>query len=146
MGAGLAPAQEVAFHEMHAALLDLALVLRRGHPARRNQEPVVLGALAVRLLHQRIVKAGAHHRRLQVIRHDALRRTAKELQRMPVAQQPGRDLLVEHKLDVLVAAPGQHHHKGPGPAQLARGRVHAAARRSQSPPGLPRPAAARPAP
>ena len=83
----------------------------------------MLGALAVRLLQQRIVKAGADHRRLEVIRHDALRRPAKELQRMPVAEQPGGDLLVEHKLNVLVAAPGQHHHKGPGPAQLARGRI-----------------------
>jgi len=96
-GAGLAPAQEVAFHEMHPALLDFALVLRRRHAARRNQEPVVLGALAVRLLNQRVIETGAYHRGFQVIRHDALWRTAKELQRMPVAQQPGFDLLVEHQ-------------------------------------------------
>src|SRR5450756_606177 len=120
---GLAPAQEVAFHEMHAALLDLTLVLRRGHAARCNQEAVVLGAFPVRLLNQRVVKTGSHHGGLQVIRHDPLRRTAQELERVPVAEQPGFDLLVEHQLNVLVAAPGQRHDKGPGPAQLARGRV-----------------------
>ena len=42
----------------------------------------MLSALAVRLLQQRVVKTGAHHRRLEVVRDDALRRPAQGLQRV----------------------------------------------------------------
>src|SRR5260221_13054772 len=48
---GWATAEEVAFDVVDAALLDLAFVLRGARSAGGDEEPVVLGALAVRRLH-----------------------------------------------------------------------------------------------
>src|SRR5690606_14612522 len=49
--------------------------------------------------------------------------TAKEGKGMRMAAQPGFDFLVPNKFDVLVATPGEGHHKGPRPPWVTARRV-----------------------
>ena len=124
---GRAAAQEVALDVVNAALLDFALVLRRAHPTRCDQEAVMLGALAVGLLHLGFVPLGIDNRRLEVVDDQPLGHAAEELQRPTMAPQPRRELLVEDELDVLVATEGQGHDEGPTLAPVPAARVEHAA-------------------
>ncbi|MFN8497983.1 MAG: hypothetical protein U0641_09010 [Anaerolineae bacterium] len=108
-----AAAQEVALDVVHATLLDFALVLRRAYPTRRNQEAVMLSALAVGLLHLGFVALGVDNRCFEVVDDQPLGHAAEELEGLTVAGQPRRELLVKDELDVLVAAEGQRHDEGP---------------------------------
>src|SRR5439155_6014752 len=111
-------AQEVALDVMHAALLDFALMFGGARSAGRDQKAVVFGTFAIGLLHLWVVPAGFGDGGLEVVEHDALGHAAEELKGVAVEQEPSRDTLVPHKFDVLMAAEAEHHHEGPGLAQL----------------------------
>gem|GEM_PF-3704545 len=121
---GLASPAEVAFDVVDAALLDLALVLRRPGAARADQEPVVFSALAVGLLGLRLIPARANNRGFQVVGHDPLRHATEERKRIPLQPQPGLDLLIEDELGILVPTPRERHHEHPRLARLARLRIN----------------------
>src|SRR5262249_43320290 len=106
--------QEIALDVVDAALFDFAFMFGGARPTGCEQKAVVLGTLAVGLLHLRVVPAGFGDGGLEVVEHDALRHTAEEIEGVPVQKQPGRDTLVPHKFDVLVAAEAEHHHESPG--------------------------------
>ena len=116
-------AQKVAFEVVYTALFYLAFVLWRARPTGGDQKAVVLGTLPVCLAHLGIIPTGANDGSLQIVNHQALRDTAKELKRQSVALQPGFDPLIEHKVHKLVTAPGQRHHESPGLADFARLRL-----------------------
>src|SRR5207249_1403001 len=72
--------QRVAFDVMDAALLDLAFVLGRPRPTGRDEEAVVLGALAIAALHLGIVQRSVHDGGAEIIEHDPARHAAEELE------------------------------------------------------------------
>ena len=69
--------QQVALHVMHTAL-DLALVLRRAHPAGGQEEAVMLGQLLVAALDDRVLVARLDDGGLEVVQHDAPGHAAEE--------------------------------------------------------------------
>src|SRR5439155_20012265 len=109
--------QEIAFDVVHAALLDLALVLGRPRATRRDEKAVVLGALAIRALDDRIVEGGVDNRRFQIVEDDPARNAPKPLDGAPMTAQPRVDLLVEDELHVTVPTKRQRHHERPRLAQ-----------------------------
>jgi len=114
---GRAAAEEIAFDVVDAALLDLALVLGRAHAAGGDEKAVVLGTLTIALLDERVIAQRADDGSLEIVTDDALGNAAEEGEGVDVEPDPGCDGLVEHELNVLVAAPGKGHDKDPGGAQ-----------------------------
>ncbi len=80
----------------------------------------MLGTLPVGRLHLHVVPRRLGDPRLEVVDHHPPGDTPEMLEGVPVELQPGRHALIEDELHVLIAAPGQRHHEGPGAAQLAR--------------------------
>ena len=76
-----AAGQGVALDVVDAALLDFSFMFGRARATGRDQEPVVLGALAVAALHFGIVQSGVHNGGAQIVEHDPTRHRAEELQR-----------------------------------------------------------------
>ncbi len=122
-----AATEEIARDVMHATLLDLALVLGRTRAAGGDQEAVVFGALAIGVLHLRVIPGRLGNAGFEIVDHQTLRHAAKKLEGMAVQEQPGADFLVKDELDILVATPGQRHDKGPGFAEGARSGIDHAA-------------------
>src|SRR5262245_18033684 len=83
--------QGVALDIVDAPLFDLAFVRRSPGTTRRDEEAVVLGALAVAALHLGIVAGGADDRGAQIVQHDTARDAAEELERGAVQASPGLD-------------------------------------------------------
>ena len=71
----------------------------------------------------RIVEDSFQDGSFEIVDARSLGDATKELPGIAKTAQEGGDLLIPDKLDVLVAAPGKRHHKRPGFAQLARGRI-----------------------
>ncbi len=111
-----AAGKRVALDVVDPALLDLAFVLGRPRATGRDEEAVVLGAVAVGALHLGIVEGGVDDGRPQIIQDDAPGDAAEEFEGGPMQAQPGRDRLVEDQLGVLMAAARQRHHENPGAA------------------------------
>ena len=91
----------------------------------------MLGELTVAALHHRIVQRRLDDRGLEVVDHDPAGHSAKVLEGVLVATQPGLDLLVEDQLGVLMTAARERHHEHPGLAQLVGLRVDHPARRAE---------------
>lgn len=70
-----------------------------------------------------VLGVGTNERGFQVVNHDAFGHATKKFKRMLMTQEPGRQGLVEHELDELVAAPGQHHGKDSGTVHRLRRRI-----------------------
>jgi len=96
-----------------------------------DQKAIVLGQLPVTPLRLHFVKHRPDDRRLQVVDHQLLRHAAEVLERLFMAAQPGRDLLIEHERRVLVSAVGEGHHEDPRLPDLPRLRVDHLPRRSK---------------
>ena len=111
-----APGQRVAFDVVDPALLDLPFVLGCPGPTGRDEEAVVLGALAVAPLDFWIVEGGADDRGAEIVEDDPMGHPAEEFERDPVESHPRVHRLVEHELGVLMPAARQCHHEDPGPA------------------------------
>jgi hypothetical protein len=116
-------AREKIARDVMDALLDLAFVLRCAWTARRNEKAVVLGALAIGALHDRVVEHRLADRRLEIVDDDAVRHAAEPLKGPSMAAQPRRHVLVEHELDVAVAAEREGHDERPRFAAGAAPRV-----------------------
>ena len=95
----------------------------RPRPAGRDQEAVVLGTLTIGRLHLRVVPGRLPDAGLEIVDHHALGGAPKMLKGATVELQPRRHTLVEDELHILVAAPRQRHHEGPGAPQRARLRI-----------------------
>ena len=128
---GCATPEEIARDIVHAALFDLAFVLGRARATGSDEEAVMLGTLAVALLDLGVIPGSLGNASLEIVDHQALRHTAEKFKGMAMEQQPGANLLVEDKLDILVATPGEGHDKAPGFAQLAGGRIEHASGRAK---------------
>ena len=142
-GGWLTTGQEVAFDVVDASLFHFALVSGCGRPAGSNQETVVLGALPVALLDQRIVEAGFHDGRFQIIHHYPLGHAPKPFEGVPMQQQPGGQLLVEDELHIGAGSTTTSS-RMPKPADTPHAAGLAASQPSQNRPGLPRQGYARP--
>jgi hypothetical protein len=92
--------QEVALDVVDPALLDLPLQVRRPRWVGIDAGAVVLGALAVGALDQRVVHAGTQDGCLQIVQDDPLRHAAQHLEGVAVQEQPGPDALIEDHLGV----------------------------------------------
>jgi len=114
-----APGQRVAFDVVDPALLDLPFVLGCPGPTGRDEEAVMLGALAVAPLDFGIVEGGADDRGAEIVEDDPMGHPAEEFERDPVESHPRVHRLVEHELGVLMPAARQCHHEDPGPADSA---------------------------
>ena len=79
-----AASQGVALDVMDPALLHLAFVLGRARPAGRDEEAVVLGALAVAALDLGVVERRVHDGGAEIIKYDPARHAAEELEGRPV--------------------------------------------------------------
>jgi hypothetical protein len=108
----LLASQEAAFGKVHAAF-HLAFVLGRPRSVGADQEAVVLRLPTVRLAEHRVVQVGLEHRGFEIVDDDPTRCATEPLERMPMAREPGADLLVEDELGVLVAAVAERHHEDP---------------------------------
>jgi len=121
---GYPAAQEVPLDVVDAALFHFPLVFGRPRAARRDEEAIVLGALAVARLDQRVVPPRClRDAGLEVVDHQPPRHAPEEVQRVPMQPQPGRDGLIEHKFGVLIATPRQRHDEDPGAPECAGLRV-----------------------
>ena len=94
--------QRVAFDVVDAALLDLAFVLRRPRPTGRDEEAVVLGALAIAALDFRIVEGRVHDGGAEIIEDDPARDAPEVLEGGAVQPHPRLDRLLEDELGVLM--------------------------------------------
>src|SRR5438093_774328 len=118
-----AAGQGVAFDVVDPTLLHLAFVLGRARPTGRDEEAIVLGALAIAALDLGIVQGGVHDGSAEIIEHDPARNAAEELESGAMQPEPGLDSLVEDELGVLVSTAGQRHHEDPRPAHPAALRI-----------------------
>ena len=84
----------------------------------------MLSTLTVGRLNLGVVEAGAGNPGLEVVQHDPTGNAAEEGKGMGMHGNPGGQLLVKDKLDVLVPAVGQDHDERPGLAQGARDGIH----------------------
>jgi hypothetical protein len=100
-------------------VLDLPFVRGRPGPTERDEEAVVLGALAVAPLDFGIVEGGTDNRGAEIVEDDPMGHPAEEFERDPVESHPPVHRLVEHELGVLMPAARQRHHEDPGPADSA---------------------------
>lgn len=114
--------QEVALDVMHA-VFDFALVAGLARGGGADQKAVVQPQAAIGLAQHRVVHQGLQHRRLEIVRHHPVGHAAEALEGAPMQANPGRRLLIEDELGVLVAAEAQGRHERPGWARAAAVRV-----------------------
>jgi hypothetical protein len=76
-------------------------VLRFEWTTRRDQKVIVLCALSVCLLCLRFVPTGADNSDFEIVDANPFRHAAKESKGVAMTAQPGLDLLVKDKLDIL---------------------------------------------
>src|SRR6266508_876746 len=96
---------------------------RRVEGLLKHHIAIMFGTFTVASLDLRVVEKGLSNAGIEVIEHDPAWHAAKESKRVAVERNPGRQALVEDELDVLMAAPRERHHEGPGLARLATGWV-----------------------
>jgi hypothetical protein len=110
---GIASRQEVALDVVDAALLDLPFQPGGDRWIRIDPKAIMVGALAIAPLGQRLVDAGMHDRALEVVQDNPLRHAAQKVERVPMTQQSGFQALIKHDLGIQMPAPGEDQDKQP---------------------------------
>lgn len=122
--------EEIPLHVANSRF-HLPFMTRCVGAAGRDQKTIVLGQLPIAPLCLRFVKHRLDDRRLQVVDHQLFRHAPEMLERLFMAAEPGRDLLIEHERRVLVAAVGEGHHEDPCLPGFPRLRVDHLSRRTE---------------
>ena len=121
-------AQDVAFHVVHPAWLDLALVFGSPRTAGGAQKAVGLSTFPGGALDLRVVNAGLHDPRVEMVAHHPVGHPTHHGARRAMALHPGRPRRIADTRHLLLPAIGQDQHQGPGLAERPGGRINHAAR------------------